>query len=167
MKHFVLLPILAIIVAGCIKVEDAEDTGTGTEPVNPSSVKIQSGTTDFTLTWSKNTDGYGQLEITADPSVPKPVASAVNNADVKLDCTYVSPDLKDQTGAVQKKYDCTLENAGIIGPFPLIFPVEVPLEVIERAGKDPGDQYEVLSDFYIHISHGTAPEQKTVGGETP
>ena len=167
MKKFFIVPLIAILMVGCIKVEDAEDTGSTpqvpTSEPKPSSVIINSNQDDFTLTWKKNTEGYGQLEITADPSVVKPVASAVNQKSVTLECKYVSPDIIDANGIVQKKYTCTLNNSGVIGSFPLVFPANTQMQVIERGGRFAGDDFEVLSDFYINESHGSTPElQSTV-----
>jgi hypothetical protein len=161
-KVMLLATLFALVLSGCIKVEDEEDTNQSpvveTPEAKPSSVTIQANQDDFSITWNKNTEGYGQLEITDNPSVPSPITSAVNQKKVILDCKYQSPDILNSEGEIQKKYTCNLENSGVIGTFPLLFPADTSMEIIERNGKSVSNDYEVLSDFYIHSSHGTSPE---------
>ena len=162
MKKVILLPVILILITGCIKVEDAEDTSSPASPsVELRSKVIVSGEkNDFTLTWQKNIKGYRQLEITQDPATPHPIASS--NAEVTITLTCEFQGNVTENGIASKKYYCNLENAGVIGSFPLIFPVEMPMEVIERSGTSAGDDYEVLSNFYIHNTLETSDSNCTV-----
>ncbi len=150
-KILIMVPLVIILLSGCIRVEDAEDTNNDvTTTDTPSTVNIESNQTAFTVKWQKNTKGYGQLEITDNTAVVKNVVAVVSagTKGVDLSCNYTGE------GGGVKNYSCVVTNADKIGSFPMSFPPEQKLLVIERAGNTNEGGFEVLSQFLIFASHG-------------
>ena len=152
---------LTLFTVGCgIVVEDPDDQNDNnpTEVIVPSSASVQSSQDDFSIKWQKNTEGYGQLEITSNVSIAIPLASITSGKrEVVLSCTYASPDIFDSSGSRLKHYNCSVENADIVGTFSIVLPAEQELLIIERKGKDTSNEFEVLSEFMINASHGSTP----------
>jgi len=146
MKKFLTVPLIAVLMVGCIKVEDAEDTGSTpqvpTPDPKPSSVIINSNQDDFTLTWKKNTEGYGQLEITADPSVPvRAMAYTDIVGEITIDCK--AQDQNASQPSTVKEYECSGSPASMVGVYKISFDLNKQYEIIERNSKD-GTSYTKL-----------------------
>jgi hypothetical protein len=146
MKNLLLLPLLAFLIGGCIKVEDAEDTNnqntTQAPAPKPSSVIIKSNQDDFTLTWKKNTDGYGQLEITTDPSTPvKPMAYTDIVGEITIECK--AQDQNNSQPQTVKEYECSGSPASMVGVYKINFALNKQYEIIQRSSKN-GKSYTQL-----------------------
>jgi len=150
-KLIIMFPLVILLLSGCIRVEDPKDTNNeGTTTDTLSTVNIESNQTAFMVKWQKNTKGYGQLEITNNTAVVKNVVAIVSagTKGVSLSCNYTGE------GNGVKNYSCETTNADKIGSFPMSFPPEQELLVIERAGNTNESGFEVLSQFLIFASHG-------------
>lgn len=150
-KLLMIVTFSLMLLSGCIRVEDANDsTSGGSSTETPSTVNIESNQTAFTVKWQKNTKGYGQLEITDNTAVVKNVVAVVSagTKGVDLSCDYTGE------GNGVKNYRCEVTNADKIGSFAMSFPPEQELLVIERGGNSPESDFDVLSQFLIFASHG-------------
>lgn len=145
--------IVALSFTACVKVEDGSKTESDSQTVelpDPSTATIESDDNSFRVSWTKNSEYYGQLEITDNYTIPKGVIAVVTagQKQVNLNCEY-----RRDIG-YEKEYRCNIENADKIGSFYIKFPYERELLVLERGGNQDSSPIAVLTQFYIYESHG-------------